>query len=94
MSLGVRWGLEEVNLTRDTVDQIHLSIKSLHNSSSVLLDVVERFVLTRTRFRTDREGAAYRYQFWLLCGVPPDCLETVRDEDPWWDELNGCLWVD
>ena len=94
MSLGVRWGLAEVIVRKDLIDDVHLCISSLHNSSAALLHAVELFVAQRTRYRAGRSGADTRKQFWLLCGVPPDFLENVCQVDPWYDRDLECLWVD
>jgi hypothetical protein len=91
-SSAIKWGL--VKWTSEAIlDDTHLCIKSLRNSSAPLQDFVSKHVLHRVFYEDAAASIQERGLFWTALGVPAPLLEFVLSVDPRWDPDRELLLV-
>jgi hypothetical protein len=91
-SSSVKWGLSGW-LSEDILDDCHLVIKSLRNSSDPLQRHVDDFVYSVVRYEDSSEDHDSRSSFWTALGVPPAMLDFVMSVDPRFDLQANVLRV-
>ena len=90
-SSAIHWGMRAF-ADKTTLDDIHIGIASLRNSSLSILAVADDFVREFVEFdREPSEDAEGVELFWRLLGVKEKMLRDVCDLDPFWCPLRKRL---
>lgn len=94
-SSAIHWGMKPYVPTPTTLDDIHIAIKSLINSSLSLFEVVEPFVLAHVQFcrESSAEIASYVVTVWKWLGVPDKMIDEVVEMDFLWNPATKKLEV-
>ena len=93
-SSGIHWGQLNATASSSTLDDIHIGIKSLRNSSLTILELVDPFVQEHVRFtREPPENADHVEVLWRVLGVSGPMLTVVVDMDPFWNAADSVLEV-
>lgn len=91
-SSAVKWGFSSFS-SEQILDDLHLSIKSLNNTSEALHSAVPEFVLRYVGYQDAPQGQDDRRQLWTCLGVPAPLLDWILRVDPRWDPASSKLWV-
>ena len=91
-SSAIKWSLSR-HACETVVDDAHMTIKSLRNSTSGLYDLIRQHVISHVYYQDAEESTDARRSFWTMLGVSPTALDWVMLVDPRWDERGRRLRV-
>ncbi len=93
-SSGIHWGQLNATPSSSTLDDIHMGIKSLRNSSLTILELVDPFVQEYARFNRNPPADAQHVEvLWRVLGVSGHMLTIVVEMDPFWNAADRVLEV-
>ena len=88
----IHWAMTFARPLPTTLDDIHTAIKSLQNSSLVILELVDTFARAYARFvQPPQESDGEVWMLWRLLGVPDNMIKLVVRMNPHWNARNRTL---
>ena len=93
-SSGLKWGMAR-HSSEEVMKKIHLSIRSLCNSSYTLRQYSSRFLLSNVVWFADDELPrwSWRKKYWMILGVDDTMLQDFEKANPVWEPVTKAFKV-
>jgi len=88
----IEWGLKPIN-TEETQDNCHIGVKSLLNSSSLIHEGLDEWLLTFVHYCNPTDTDADIAVYWKRLGAKDHELPLMMEVDPVWDPVAKRLCV-